>query len=169
MTRIDCAVLDAGTGLRNIAPTLSTNIDGYARYFTRRWRNQATLIAPFAAGSAYKQGTSTMTPYGAKHKCAHPMCNALVRTTYCDAHKPAPRPDDRPSASKRGYDRRHQRLRKVFLAKNPLCHDCEEQGRLTTATEMHHIVALRDGGTNHWDNLMALCKPCHDKRTRRGE
>jgi 5-methylcytosine-specific restriction enzyme A len=169
MIRIDCAGLDAGIGLKNTLARQRANVDGYADCFVRHWQSRAILIIPIDAGSAYRQGTYTMTPYGAKHKCAHPMCNALVRTTYCDAHKPAPRPDDRPSASKRGYDRRHQRLRKVFLAKNPLCHDCEEQGRLTTATEMHHIVALRDGGTNHWDNLMALCKPCHDKRTRRGE
>ena len=62
------------------------------------------------------------------------------------------------------------------LAAEPLCHDCKQGGAInggggviTVATEVHHIVALRDGGTNDLDNLMSLCKTCHSKRTARGE
>lgn len=38
---------------------------------------------------------------------------------------------------------------------------CKAKGRYTTATEVHHIKPLVEGGTNEETNLMALCKPCH--------
>ncbi|MBX3001917.1 MAG: HNH endonuclease [Caldilineaceae bacterium] len=40
---------------------------------------------------------------------------------------------------------------------------------MTPATEVHHIIALRDGGRNEEGNLRSLCKTCHSKRTARGE
>ncbi len=56
---------------------------------------------------------------------------------------------------------RWQRLRLKVLVEHPLCHDC---GR--AASEVHHVVALSDGG-DPWDpnNLMALCSRCHALRT----
>ena len=33
--------------------------------------------------------------------------------------------------------------------------------------EVHHIIPLRDGGTNDINNLMALCKSCHSEITAR--
>jgi 5-methylcytosine-specific restriction protein A len=33
------------------------------------------------------------------------------------------------------------------------------------ATDVDHILARRDGGTDQWDNLRAFCHPHHSQRT----
>lgn len=66
---------------------------------------------------------------------------------------------DRPSASKRGYDRKWRVIRAAFLKAHPQC-ACGEP-----ATEVDHILALRKGGTNAWSNLQPMCKPCHARKT----
>ena len=77
----------------------------------------------------------------------------------------------RPSASRRGYDRRWRRFRESFLAQRPLCEDCGIEGRVTEAAEVHHIKKLADAPELKFDpqNCMALCKTCHNTRTARGE
>ena len=40
---------------------------------------------------------------------------------------------------------------------------CEENGRLTSAEEVHHILPISLGGTHDKSNLMSLCKSCHNK------
>jgi 5-methylcytosine-specific restriction enzyme A len=46
-----------------------------------------------------------------------------------------------------------------------LCEDCQAEGRVTIADEVHHVVALADGGPDTDENTMNLCKPHHQKRT----
>lgn len=75
----------------------------------------------------------------------------------------------RGTAAQRGYDARWQRVRAMFLQVHPLCEDCASQGRVTPATDVHHMVAKRDGGEDIEDNLLALCHACHSKRTAAGE
>ena len=70
------------------------------------------------------------------------------------------RVDDRPSACKRGYGRKWQRLRKMKLARRPMCECCG-----SPANEVDHIVALSRGGTNAMDNLQSLCRSCHSRKT----
>ena len=43
------------------------------------------------------------------------------------------------------------------------CHDCRSQ--LDAWFEVDHKVRLADGGSNHIDNLVALCRNCHGKKT----
>lgn len=63
--------------------------------------------------------------------------------------------------------KRWQRKRAYILRLNRYrCQDCRKYGRLTEATEVHHIkhadeypdLAFAD------DNLVALCHECHNKR-----
>ena len=75
----------------------------------------------------------------------------------------------RGTAAQRGYDARWRRVRAWYLKRHPLCLDCQGEGRVAPATEVHHIVALRDGGTHEETNLTALCKSCHSRRTAKGE
>lgn len=43
---------------------------------------------------------------------------------------------------------------------------CKDCGVMLTATyEIDHIVRLDRGGTNHVDNLAALCPNCHRQKT----
>ena len=43
------------------------------------------------------------------------------------------------------------------------CGDCQEQ--LNAWFEVDHITRLEYGGTNNVDNLVALCRDCHGKKT----
>lgn len=63
--------------------------------------------------------------------------------------------------------RRLQRIRQQVLSDTPLCVACKAKGRVTAATEVDHIVALVNGGTDTPDNRQALCGDCHDEKTRR--
>lgn len=107
--------------------------------------------------------------------CRKPGCAGRVRDGVCSVCGPLRRQvqwtvdERRGSASSRGYDRRWQRIRAMYLRAHPLCVDCQAGRRTTAATEVHHIVALRDGGTHDDGNLMALCKSHHSTRTAAGE
>lgn len=107
--------------------------------------------------------------------CRKPGCPGLVRDGACSVCGPLRRESQRQhderrgSASSRGYDRRWQWIRALYLRAHPLCVDCQADGHVAAATEVHHIKALRDGGDHSDDNLMALCKSHHSKRTGRGE
>lgn len=103
--------------------------------------------------------------------CAQPGCPAIATTRgYCAEHA---RPvnaarhraldERRGSAASRGYDHRWRGVRRWVLARRPRCADCARLGRVTLATEVHHL----DGNprNNHDDNLLSLCKPCHSRRT----
>jgi 5-methylcytosine-specific restriction protein A len=100
------------------------------------------------------------------HFCRHPGCNRLTDKRLCDIHQAEEdkRYDEqRGSAAERGYDHHWKRFRLRYLAKHPLCVRCEEQGRLTPATLIHHVVPLKDGGAKYDEsNLMALCNSCHE-------
>jgi len=55
----------------------------------------------------------------------------------------------------------------MVLHRCPLCADPfgEHGDRVVAATEVDHIVPLRAGGTNDAENLQALCKSCHSRKT----
>jgi HNH endonuclease len=55
--------------------------------------------------------------------------------------------------------------KKKFVAakQNWRCNDCMSQ--LNAWFEIDHIVRLDQGGSNHVDNLAALCRECHGKKT----
>ena len=54
---------------------------------------------------------------------------------------------------------------------NGLCEECLKQGVNTEARCVHHVVPIETARTKdemrrlsfNWDNLMSLCKPCHDR------
>jgi hypothetical protein len=55
--------------------------------------------------------------------------------------------------------------KKKFVAskQNWKCGDCGEQ--LSAWFEVDHKIRLEHGGSNHIDNLVALCRECHGKKT----
>ena len=106
-------------------------------------------------------------PWKPKHPCRYPGCPKLTEERYCEEHKKlVDQQYDRygrdPVAKKR-YGSAWRKIRARFLAEHPLCEQCRKEGRLTKATEVHHIVPLDHGGTHDESNLMALCKPCHSR------
>ena len=71
----------------------------------------------------------------------------------------------RPNSAARGYDDKWRKYRAWFLAHHPLCEICGTNGRTTAATEVDHIQPLREGGTNDYFNLQAICSRCHKRKT----
>ena len=113
-------------------------------------------------------------PRRAKLPCRHPGCPNLTEagSPYCEQHRTA-HPNSmvsgvRPSAAKRGYGHRWQKAREIYLHKHPLCERCKEEGRYVMATVVDHIYPHQGNQKLFWDenNWQALCKRCHDRKTR---
>lgn len=111
----------------------------------------------------------TDMPYKPKVPCRHPGCPNLVPAgqKYCEEHK-ALHPEEKRSATARGYNARWRRESKKFLQLHPLCEECLKEGKATTATVVDHIIPHRGDPELFWDrsNWQALCKKCHDRKTR---
>jgi len=115
-------------------------------------------------------------PYKPAKPCKIPNCPAKAGPSgYCPAHEaalpPSTRnPDDRPSASQRGYNSRWQRARLAYLRAHPLCVKCRAEGRVEVATVVDHIIPHRGDWELFWDrdNWQSLCETCHNKKTARG-
>ena len=61
--------------------------------------------------------------------------------------------------------RRLQKIRADHFRLYPLCVMCKAKGRISLATQLDHIVALVNGGTDTSDNRQGLCEPCHKDKT----
>lgn len=107
-------------------------------------------------------------PNRAKRPCRHRDCPELTTDGWCAAHRP-PASDSRPSAARRGYGRRWRQLRRMVLARHPLCADPfgdhAATRQVVAATDVHHIIARRDGGRDLARNLQSLCHSCHSRVT----
>ena len=118
----------------------------------------------------------TMPPRPLK-VCRHAGCHELTRdpSGYCPKHKDAAeararkwkaeQDSQRESAYRRGYGARWRKLRAQILMDEPLCRECRKAGRIVPATDVDHIVARADGGTDDRSNLQPLCHACHSRKT----
>ena len=106
-------------------------------------------------------------PRKPKHPCSYPGCPNLTDGQYCGEHrKIARRQYDRyerqPDVGKK-YGRAWKRIRDRYVQEHPFCERCFEEGRMTPVEEVHHIIPVKEGGTHAKENLMSLCKSCHNK------
>lgn len=69
------------------------------------------------------------------------------------------------SGGSNGTKRSVSETKKKFVASRQewRCNDCGKQ--LPAWFEVDHITRLESGGSNHVDNLVALCRDCHGKKT----
>lgn len=65
---------------------------------------------------------------------------------------------------------RWRQLRLAKLLASPLCEVCLQQDKVTPAVDVHHIDSFMNYTGNKrlekaysFDNLMAICKECHQK------
>jgi len=108
-------------------------------------------------------------PRKPKRPCSYPGCPELTDDRYCEQHqilvnKQYNKHQRDPESNKR-YGRSWKRIRDRYIKTHPLCEECQRQGRLTPAEEVHHIIPLANGGSNNKENLMSLCKSCHSRIT----
>ncbi len=105
-------------------------------------------------------------PRKPKRPCAYPGCPKLTNGMYCDDHKKKmDKAYDRYSRSSdvnRTYGRSWKRIRDRYIKQHPLCERCQKEGRLTPVDEVHHILPVSQGGKSTPDNLMSLCRSCHN-------
>jgi len=123
-------------------------------------------------GFFYAQKRGEAMPYKPKRPCAYTGCGRLaVSEQYCAEHKKQMdkqyNQHQRDPDSNKRYGRSWKRIRDRYIKAHPLCEECEKQGRLTPAKEIHHILPLSKGGGNNQENLMSLCKSCHSSITAR--
>ncbi|CRM71346.1 HNH endonuclease [Pseudomonas sp. 25 E 4] len=110
-----------------------------------------------------------------KKPCTAQGCNVLTRNPrYCDDHadigksaEAKRRERQRETSAQRGYSYKWQQARKAYLAKHPLCVECERQGLVVAATDLDHVVAHKGDKAVFWDssNWQPLCHPCHSRKT----
>ena len=57
--------------------------------------------------------------------------------------------------------------RRLFLARHPLCAECQRRDRLTPANTVDHVVPHRGDPERFWDQdgWQALCASCHSRKT----
>lgn len=115
--------------------------------------------------------------------CKHRRCKRPTRSAhgYCAEHEKVAQEAeaerqrridaDRPNAAARGYCRvRWRRFRRAHLSANPVCVECERQGRTTLAEHVDHIrpVTGPDDPAFFDDaNVQSLCASCHSRKTLR--
>ena len=107
-------------------------------------------------------------PKAPKRPCRYPGCpNLCDKGVYCSKHIQSSSDRMRGGAETRGYDARWRKARKVFLQQHPLCAECKQNGKLTPATVVDHIIPHRGDKQLFWDeaNWQPLCKSCHDRKT----
>lgn len=64
-----------------------------------------------------------------------------------------------------------RKLRSAYLQQHPLCQLCQQEGKIVPAVDIHHIISFMSTNDHlkrlvlayNPDNLMSLCKECHQK------
>lgn len=79
------------------------------------------------------------------------------------------RPDaERGTAAQRGYGSAWRKLRAQVMERDEhLCQSCLKVDKVTVATQVDHVTPKAAGGTDDLSNLRALCRACHDAKSRR--
>jgi len=114
-----------------------------------------------------------LMPQKPKRPCSYPGCPMLTVERFCDKHAKIDAKHyelyQRDPKTRKRYGSNWIKIRATFIRTNPLCAKCQQDGRLTPAQEVHHIIPLRDGGTHDVNNLMSLCSSCHSTITAKTE
>lgn len=106
-------------------------------------------------------------PTKPKRPCSYPGCPELTDQTYCEKHRARARQQydkyERAPDVKKKYGREWKRIRDKYFKAHPYCERCYAEGRMTPAEEVHHRQPISRGGTHATENLMSLCRSCHNK------
>lgn len=131
------------------AHTILQTSSDYVKYLPVD-KNVTSCIAPllnFTSNPQYMDGGRTISGGGPHVDRQHVASHRIMES------------------GKRSTKRSVSETKKKFVAakQNWRCGDCKNQ--LSAWFEVDHTVRLENGGSNHIDNLVALCRECHGKKT----
>lgn len=94
--------------------------------------------------------------------CKLPGCPRLVTSgAFCSQHVHLKPPESKYTReSHLPYRANWRKRRMMFLRRNPLCKTCG-----AIAREVDHMIPITAGGSQSDENLQALCKTCHNRKT----
>ena len=102
-----------------------------------------------------------------KRPCSYPGCPNLTDGQYCEEHRTKARRQydkyERSPDVHKKYGHAWRLISDKYMLEHPYCEQCFKYGRMILADECHHIIPVNHGGTNEPENLMALCRSCHNK------
>jgi 5-methylcytosine-specific restriction enzyme A len=107
--------------------------------------------------------------------CSEPGCGARVLYGRCQAHASPARvvrqQADGAIVHAWYCSLRWRLLRASVIREQPFCMVCDSQGRRVVTQEIDHVRKHDGDPALFWDraNLQGLCKPCHTRKTKRGE
>lgn len=106
-------------------------------------------------------------PRKPKRPCSYPGCLKLTDGRFCEEHTKLENKRyekySRDPAVRRKYGRAWKRIRDSYVKMHPFCEKCYERGVLVPVDEVHHKIPISQGGTHDKNNLMSLCRSCHNK------
>lgn len=109
-----------------------------------------------------------------KSICCYAGCQRTIeQPKYCPAHlkimelREKARKNNHQSEFTKLYNWDWRKFRDRYVKEHPLCIHCLANGILTPTQEVDHIVPHQGDKDKFWDadNLQALCKSCHSKKT----
>lgn len=122
-------------------------------------QNTSNIISPILDFTSKQNFSSQMTGGTTAAGGTYSMMNMLLpnQQTHQESRMM--------QSGKKGTKRSVSETKKKYVAarQNWKCGDCGEQ--LSAWFEVDHKVRLEYGGSNHIDNLVALCRECHGKKT----
>lgn len=86
--------------------------------------------------------------------------------TFRSTERRKEREELRGSSVERGYDARWNRISKMYRAQHPVCEHCND----AASDDVDHIVpfkGINDPLRTDMNNLQALCRSCHVRKTAR--
>ena len=122
-------------------------------------QNTSNIISPILDFTSKQNFSSQMTGGTTATGGTYSMMNMLL------PNQQSQQESRLMQSGKKGTKRSVSETKKKYVAarQNWKCGDCGQQ--LSAWFEVDHKVRLEYGGSNHIDNLVALCRECHGKKT----
>jgi hypothetical protein len=135
-------------------------------------KNASSILNPILDFTSKYSGSSSyggVSSYGGEPYNSRPILNLSNgggRQSYAEARitnsgMTQPQPQPQVKATKRSVSETKKKY--VAAQQGWKCGNCQKQ--LPAWFEVDHKIRLEHGGSNHIDNLVALCRDCHGEKT----